>query len=473
MAFLLYGMKAEENASYMENGLRATIAIVETERRQDGVPPLISEGQFVAVREWLILNGALETTDSLLKFAADLLLLPCILCHAGKKDSHDFPSNKSRKSELYQKGAVLADVHHLLCRLPTDSLRRQLHNIVLDSDVSVEVVSSRVDVPKGWSAPIEPIPPGWINPHSFEWLWDMKPGVFTISPPAAKEFEKHFAPIASVVAEDGTPSELSGRYARHNNVFVVPAHEVQGLQRLAGRRELERDGVARKAREQDKIIFVSHRWDGSNHPDPSGMQLKCLKSLAAWLTRIGHRDIAFWYDYCSLPQSPFTPDEEKELRTSLASIPQLLERYAFFRCPGGRTLHSHLARGWCMLETALGGQALIPADDSVGAMLRNWLFSTPPMHRCAVVADWESIWETEIASIGGFENARILAWIGLSPNHGDPMNENGQLSRLVLSDIVNSNLPHDLRGLVMRCSVPADTELVLNLWKSAESGGGV
>jgi hypothetical protein len=242
---------------------------------------------------------------------------------------------------------------------------------------------------------------------------------------------------------------------------------VSQLSAIESRAVLTRDGFGRYASSADSIVFVSHRWDGRREPDPTGMQLKCLKSLAAWLDAIGHADAALWYDYWSLPQPPLDEPERGELLRSLQQIPDLLKSYAFFRCPGALELYSHATRAWCLLETGLANAVVIPADDNVGAMLATWLWSTPANRRAGLVVAWEEIWAAELAGVGGFDDLRLLAWIGLAERRGDPMTDKASLARQVLDDLATNPLPSELRSLLMRCTVASDVDLVLDLWRTA------
>jgi hypothetical protein len=68
-------------------------------------------------------------------------------------------------------------------------------------------------------------------------------------------------------------------------------------------------------------IFVTHRWDAPDHPDPSGWQLRALKNLAE---DYHYHDVGtcFWYDYMSLPQRPRNADENRLFTAGLNAIRQ-------------------------------------------------------------------------------------------------------------------------------------------------------
>jgi hypothetical protein len=49
------------------------------------------------------------------------------------------------------------------------------------------------------------------------------------------------------------------------------------------------------SRFEEPILFVSRRWEATDHPDPHGRQLEKLREL---------RSCYVIYDYCSFPQDP-------------------------------------------------------------------------------------------------------------------------------------------------------------------------
>jgi hypothetical protein len=50
-------------------------------------------------------------------------------------------------------------------------------------------------------------------------------------------------------------------------------------------------------------LFITHRWDSQEHPDPSGRQLRALQDLGSHYNYNGP-NLCFWFDYMSLPQKP-------------------------------------------------------------------------------------------------------------------------------------------------------------------------
>ncbi|WP_062208434.1 hypothetical protein [Aureimonas sp. AU12] len=68
-------------------------------------------------------------------------------------------------------------------------------------------------------------------------------------------------------------------------------------------------------------MFVTHRWDGRDHPDPSGWQLRALRNLADDY-HYHEAGTCFWYDYMSLPQRPRNAHENRLFTAGLNTIRQ-------------------------------------------------------------------------------------------------------------------------------------------------------
>ena len=66
-------------------------------------------------------------------------------------------------------------------------------------------------------------------------------------------------------------------------------------------------------------LFVTHRWDAPEHPDPSGWQLRALQKLGSHYD-YNSRDLCFWYDFMSLPQRRDSNAEKRIFRQGLANI---------------------------------------------------------------------------------------------------------------------------------------------------------
>ena len=52
------------------------------------------------------------------------------------------------------------------------------------------------------------------------------------------------------------------------------------------------------------VLFISHRWEGTERPDPAGHQLEKLRAL---------KDCFIIYDYTSFPQKPMSESEAGDL----------------------------------------------------------------------------------------------------------------------------------------------------------------
>jgi hypothetical protein len=118
--------------------------------------------------------------------------------------------------------------------------------------------------------------------------------------------------------------------------------------------------VYRLNREPRPILFVSHRWDAVDHPDPSGWQLRALIRFAKYCMDRGDSDACIWLDYMSLPQKPRSADEEVIFRSGLEHIRDVLSRlrHHILLVSGSddniiEDRNLMLKRGWILYETFL------------------------------------------------------------------------------------------------------------------------
>ena len=67
------------------------------------------------------------------------------------------------------------------------------------------------------------------------------------------------------------------------------------------------------------MVFVSHRWVTTDHPDPNSEQLAELRGRLETirLDREESSPYLIFYDYCSMPQRPRSSAEELEFRSSI------------------------------------------------------------------------------------------------------------------------------------------------------------
>jgi len=110
-------------------------------------------------------------------------------------------------------------------------------------------------------------------------------------------------------------------------------------------------------------LFVSHRWDDKEHPDPTGWQLEALIQLACHYS-YNKPNICIWYDYMSLPQKPRSASEEAIFKAGLSNI-----RHIVGECPNvflvsesandhRGDLDAQLLRGWIVFELYISRGAM-------------------------------------------------------------------------------------------------------------------
>lgn len=206
-------------------------------------------------------------------------------------------------------------------------------------------------------------------------------------------------------------------------MMVVPATVLGKLALMMPFQDLLERRLVRRRRPEAIVSFVSHQWLARQHPDPQGVQLRCLQAFLkrASLNRVKeffsqrdwdifvrgsdwdsqfaegrtslqshvarcfsrHRgdetdellaaELArtyVWIDYLSVPQD-VPPDDDRQLR-AIYSIPYYVRHSAFFivLCPNVRTADGELCnyegwlqRGWCRFEqwsNILSPQRVVP-----------------------------------------------------------------------------------------------------------------
>lgn len=130
---------------------------------------------------------------------------------------------------------------------------------------------------------------------------------------------------------------------------------MKSWQRLKEHRELEPSEYVEPSdtasADNLNVVFVSHRWITSHHPDPNGQQLKELRRRIATLSE---QDTTFnnclvFYDYCSMLQQPRTSEENATFERELTSLRTLIgsANRVIILSEG---YHDYKNRGWCFFE---------------------------------------------------------------------------------------------------------------------------
>jgi len=93
-----------------------------------------------------------------------------------------------------------------------------------------------------------------------------------------------------------------------------------------------------------RIIFLSHKWETNNDPDPTGIQFRTM-------TMMTHMDkeAGYFYDYSSIPQNPRTSDEDILFKSCLGKLNDLIKSSLFFVIIRSDVLLS----AWCSIEIVL------------------------------------------------------------------------------------------------------------------------
>jgi len=112
-------------------------------------------------------------------------------------------------------------------------------------------------------------------------------------------------------------------------------------------------------------IAVSHRWLSENHPDPNGMHCRELLALSE---NMGLLDCqTFFIDYCSLPQSPRTSEEDALFRRELPHANRYYQQSTIILI---EEVDDYDARAWCMFEMILSSvrNAILNKDTVEGKL---------------------------------------------------------------------------------------------------------
>lgn len=134
--------------------------------------------------------------------------------------------------------------------------------------------------------------------------------------------------------------EVSVRYLAANQVAVADQiASAQAQLSQAPEADLDELRTYLGMLEPDPVLFVSHRWETSTHPDPEGRQLEKLKAL---------KDCYLIYDYTSFPQETATPEAQRALRQVLDAMDGFIDNVLVV------SASDYMNRGWCLYEYIAG-----------------------------------------------------------------------------------------------------------------------
>jgi hypothetical protein len=164
-----------------------------------------------------------------------------------------------------------------------------------------------------------------------------------------------------------------GAYQSRRQVAETVLRELENLVLAQDRltepdKALARLAEARASRYLQPVLFISHRWDGTTHPDSEGRQLAKLQAL---------EDCFLIYDYASFPQDTTSTKDDAALREILMDMNALISNVLVLAAP------DFLERGWCIYEyTVASMRASIVCDelnDPSYVLLRNLAATEPPV----------------------------------------------------------------------------------------------
>jgi hypothetical protein len=157
-------------------------------------------------------------------------------------------------------------------------------------------------------------------------------------------------------------------------------------------------------------LFVTHRWDSQEHPDPFGWQLRALQELGR---HYNYEDpnLCFWFDYMSLPQKPRAAAEKQIFARGIHNIRKTVAECEnvtlVSRCGSDQAddLRAMMTRGWIVFE-------LLIARNNIKLPLP--LYERTPHHRVQHGRDQQTSWDAivaDIATLVPFDSAGLIrAW---------------------------------------------------------------
>ncbi|MBD2124749.1 hypothetical protein [Trichocoleus sp. FACHB-262] len=152
---------------------------------------------------------------------------------------------------------------------------------------------------------------------------------------------------------------------------VLYEDEIRSLRKkLSEMNEDEKQKVAevQQSKFTQPVLFVSHRWESKEHPDPLAKQLPKLCLL---------ENCFIIYDYSSFPQIPRSKSEEADFQQIMKNMNELIKNVVILHSP------DYMSRGWCVYEYIVSSLKCSIVCDEVQhpdfVSLRNWTSTIPPI----------------------------------------------------------------------------------------------
>lgn len=147
-------------------------------------------------------------------------------------------------------------------------------------------------------------------------------------------------------------------------LFFRHAQEIASLQKKISELSTQQLSAIKQIEESEftyPVVFVSHRWETSEHPDPHSTQLEKLRQL---------KNCFIIYDFSSFPQQPLSKKQSQDLQLILKYMAILMKNVIILDS------HSYVERGWCIYEyisSSLRGSVICDEiQDARFVTLRNW-----------------------------------------------------------------------------------------------------
>lgn len=238
-------------------------------------------------------------------------------------------------------------------------LRRQLRHVL---DVQEKLAALNTDELKEYKTEVVIVP----------WSLRKKRVSFPLPEPVHKETV--FKPQYGAEVVDGRLYVWTTWKTQEVHVWLSCPGRILHADEIATHRQwLEARSPEEKAKLRDletswsqyPILFISHRWETADHPDPNGHQLRKLRGL---------KDCFLIYDYSSFPQDSRSP----ELRLILENMTRLIENVLILASP------DYADRGWCLYEYVVASLRVAIVCDEVNdpdfVALRRWCSTHPPVN---------------------------------------------------------------------------------------------